>query len=106
MKAALVPQSATTLCSAFQMLGNTTAALSQVQKYPVLFYSSLGVSAQIKTDLARRRKTTLTANVRCPLFAESGTFTDNTSMSNRGQRPNQRGYVPRDADGSGQIGRS
>jgi hypothetical protein len=94
------------LCLSNARQGNTTAASSQIQNTLCYFYSSLGVSAQIKTDLARRRKTTLTANVRCPLFAESETFTDNTSMSNRGQRPNQRGYVPRDADGSGQIGRS
>jgi hypothetical protein len=62
MKAALVPQSAALffiLCSAFQMFGDTTAALSQIQNTLCYFYSSTGVSAQIKTDLARRGKADL-----------------------------------------------
>ena len=63
MKAALVPQSAALffilLCSAFQMFGDTTAALSQIQNTLCYSYSSTGVSAQIKTDLARRGKADL-----------------------------------------------
>jgi hypothetical protein len=56
MKAALVPQSAALffiLRSAFQVFGDTTAALSQIKNTLCYSYSSTGVSAQIKTDLGR-----------------------------------------------------
>jgi hypothetical protein len=63
------------------MLGNTTAALSQIQNTLRYFYSSPGVSAQIKTDLARRGKADLKHRMFDFRSSRKRTFTDTTAMS-------------------------